>query len=403
MSAIDALPRVSIIIPVYNGANYLDESIKSALAQTYQNLEVIVVNDGSTDMGATEKIAQSFGDKIKYFHKENGGVASALNFGIQKMTGSYLSWLSHDDLYEKTKIEDQVRMAVTHGGNTVIACNARVLFESGIKKPGPINKNVFKYFDIFLAISADVGLNGCSLLIPKKAFLDSGGFNSALPVTQDYDLWFRLYHEHNYKFALLDKDLVVYRRHQEQDSVKKEQLSIKAGDNLHYDILNTVKYEEFKKFLQDDKSNLKYVLASYRLYKGRGYVKTRSAILKYALSYLYETDLEKFYNTFCLEIDTDDKMFKATQIYGRLFHASRGRIRLTDVDRRAVTQAYKILLSIEPSRYPLKVYVTSDNSSPSRGIQGMAVRLGKSVKQDGLYLTGEKFVRKALKKTRRSN
>src|SRR5688500_7147825 len=126
MSAEDTLPKVSIIIPVYNGANYLHEAIKSALAQTYQNLEVIVINDGSTDMGATEKIAQSFGDKIRYFHKENGGVASALNFGIQKMTGSYFSWLSHDDLYEKTKIEDQVHMAVSlQSDDNIIACNAR--------------------------------------------------------------------------------------------------------------------------------------------------------------------------------------------------------------------------------------------------------------------------------------
>lgn len=400
----DVSPRVSIIIPVYNGANYLDESIKSALAQTYQNLEIIVVNDGSTDMGATEKIAQSFGDKIRYFHKENGGVSSALNLGVQMMTGSYFSWLSHDDLYEKTKIEDQVRMVAAHGeGDTIIACNARVLFESGIKKSGPINKNIFKYFDIFLAIAADVGLNGCTLLIPKKAFLESGGFNPDLPVTQDYDLWFRLYYEYNYKFALLEKDLVVYRRHQEQDSVKKEQLSIKAGDDLHYDILNTVKYEEFKKFLQDEKSNLKYVLASYRLYKERGYAKTRSAILKYILNYLYDTNLDKFYNTFCLEIDTNDKIFKTTQVYGRLFQASHGRIKLTDTDRGAITQAYQHLVSVEPSRYPLKAHVANSGLSPSRGIPGAAVRFGKSIKQDGLYLTGEKLVRKALKKARRSS
>ena len=101
-------PKVSILIPAYNGANYMREAIDSALAQTYKNSEVILVNDGSKDNGDTEAIARSYGDKIRYFHKENGGVASALNLGIRKMTGEYFSWLSHDDVYYPHKIETQI-------------------------------------------------------------------------------------------------------------------------------------------------------------------------------------------------------------------------------------------------------------------------------------------------------
>lgn len=66
----DWLPKVSIVIPVYNGANYLREAIVSALAQTYKNVEIIVVNDGSTDHGETEQIAQSYGKKFRYFQPE---------------------------------------------------------------------------------------------------------------------------------------------------------------------------------------------------------------------------------------------------------------------------------------------------------------------------------------------
>ena len=101
-------PKVSIIIPVYNGSNYLSESINCALTQTYSNIEVIVVNDGSCDNGASEQIAQRYGDKIRYFAKQNGGVSSALNLGISKATGEWISWLSHDDLYYPNKIEKQV-------------------------------------------------------------------------------------------------------------------------------------------------------------------------------------------------------------------------------------------------------------------------------------------------------
>ena len=75
-------PKISIVIPVYNGSNYLANAIDCALRQTYKNVEVIVVNDGSTDGGATEEIALSYGEKIRYFHKSNGGESSALNYPV---------------------------------------------------------------------------------------------------------------------------------------------------------------------------------------------------------------------------------------------------------------------------------------------------------------------------------
>lgn len=99
-------PLVSIIIPVYNGANYVAEAIESALNQTYKNIEIIVVNDGSTD--ETEKIVKKYGDKVRYFSKENGGTSTALNVGIKNMKGDYFSWLSHDDMYYPNKIKIQI-------------------------------------------------------------------------------------------------------------------------------------------------------------------------------------------------------------------------------------------------------------------------------------------------------
>src|SRR3712207_962084 len=101
-------PKVSIVIPVYNGSDYLKEAIDSALGQTYEDIEVIVVNDGSNDGGQTEAIAKSYGDKIRYFSKENGGVASALNFGIKNMRVKWFTWLSHDDLFSQNRIEQDL-------------------------------------------------------------------------------------------------------------------------------------------------------------------------------------------------------------------------------------------------------------------------------------------------------
>jgi len=116
-------PLVSIVIPVYNGSNFLKEAIQSALSQTYNNIEIIVVNDGSNDNNKTEQIALSFKNKIRYLKKNNGGVSSALNLGIRKMNGDFFSWLSHDDLYEKDKIQNQIEYFLDNPKLNVIGCN----------------------------------------------------------------------------------------------------------------------------------------------------------------------------------------------------------------------------------------------------------------------------------------
>lgn len=377
------LPKVSIIIPVHNGSNFLGEAIDSTLAQTYENIEVIVVNDGSNDGGATQEVAQLYGDKIRYYQKENGGVASALNFGIQKMEGSYFSWLSHDDLYEKTKIEDQINFLNSlKTGNNIVASNVRTLFSNGIKKKEYIDKRTFEYFDIFLATSASVGVNGCSLLIPKKALVEYGGFNPNLPVTQDYDLWFRL--KDRYKFVLLEKPLVISRRHEMQGSVLKHELMIEAGDELHNGFLNDIPFERFEKYFSDNKSNVKHTWENYSLYKTRGYIKTASMILKNILRYYHENDVERFYKVFRSEVRSTVEPNK----------------KLSDLDRRRIVQEYDKLIDNKKNIPMIIPQVFNKNSHSETRIRKITRRYINSIKQDGVYLTGEKIVRKALRKIR---
>src|SRR5271155_3815826 len=107
-------PRVSIIMPMYNGANYMRQAIDSALNQTWPSTEVIFVNDGLNDGGETDRIARSYGDRVRYVEKQTGGVASALNTGLEVMDGDVFCRLSHDDLHVPTKTEEQVaRWTVT--------------------------------------------------------------------------------------------------------------------------------------------------------------------------------------------------------------------------------------------------------------------------------------------------
>lgn len=212
-------PMVSIIIPVYNGDNYLREAIDSALAQTYQNIEVIVINDGSRDQRATENIALSYGDKIRYFQKENGGVATALNLGILNMKGEYFSWLSHDDMYYPQKIERQINALSEFGDMTALIHSDYDLLEVTTQsithvKQSEIYPEEQLTNSVFPIIQGLV--HGCSLLIHKSHFIDHGTFNETLITTQDYDLWFRIFR--NKKTIFIPESLVLSRLHDEQGS-----------------------------------------------------------------------------------------------------------------------------------------------------------------------------------------
>lgn len=223
-------PLVSIVIPVYNGANFLREAIDSALAQTYQNIEVVVVNDGSNDDGSTEKVALSYGDKIRYFSKTNGGVASALNLGIVKMAGEYFSWLSHDDSYMPNKIKENIEALMgLDNKQTIIFSDWK-----GINGKG---RTIFeiRYSDKHESTLLNTSpypvargcLNGCTLLIHRDVFTNVGVFNENLPTTQDFDLWIRILAK--YPINYIEKILVCYRDHGKQTS--KKDLQHEAAEN----------------------------------------------------------------------------------------------------------------------------------------------------------------------------
>jgi glycosyltransferase involved in cell wall biosynthesis len=209
-------PKISIVIPVYNGSNYLREAIDSALAQTYKNLEVIVVNDGSNDGGKTEDIAKSYGNRIRYFYKENGGVSTALNLGIRYMTGEWFAWLSHDDLFMPDKIEKQVEFLEQNRELNIIQCNFEIIDESG----GVYGKYINSTTTV-IKNGRDVLENwiyGCALLINKACFETVGLFNVENETTQDVEMWLRLVR--HYPIVIQQDVLCKCRKHPESTSVK---------------------------------------------------------------------------------------------------------------------------------------------------------------------------------------
>lgn len=223
-------PKVSIIIPVYNGHDFLANAIECALMQSYSNIEIIVVNDGSNDNGKTEKIAKSYGKRIRYFYKDNGGVSSALNYGIQKMEGEYFSWLSHDDGYAADKIKDSVELLINNnqiGGNT-IAFTSGIYIDSKGKELYAFKK-YFEDFKLYSGVQViDIltqkgTINGCCMLIPKKAFIDVGGFDESLRYSQDSLMWYRIFLK-GYSLISDNKANVMYRLHENQTSKLRRDL-----------------------------------------------------------------------------------------------------------------------------------------------------------------------------------
>lgn len=108
-------PLISIIIPVYNGEKYLESTLRSAIGQTWQNTEILIIDDGSTDRSLA--IAEGFTDKrIKIFHEQNSGSAVARNKGITESTGEYIQFLDADDLLSPNKIERQLNFLLAHPG-----------------------------------------------------------------------------------------------------------------------------------------------------------------------------------------------------------------------------------------------------------------------------------------------
>jgi glycosyltransferase involved in cell wall biosynthesis len=224
-------PMVSVVVPVYNGANYLGAAIESILRQTYPNFEIVVVNDGSNDNGATERVALSYENRIKYFSKSNGGVASALNSAIREARGEYISWLSHDDLYIPDKLERQISFlaqqpepgqCVVYGDYAVFSQDSDPGTPVGLPNIEPED---FRYF-----ITTQNILHGCTLLIPKAAFERHGWFNENLRTTQDYDLWFRM--AKTERFIHFPGVVVLARSHGEQGTLRMIDVMMTEADQL---------------------------------------------------------------------------------------------------------------------------------------------------------------------------
>jgi glycosyltransferase involved in cell wall biosynthesis len=204
---------VSIIIPTFNRADLIDESIDSALGQTYSDIEVIVIDDGSTDN--TKDVIARYGARIKYYHKENGGIGSALNFGIKKMNGHWFKWLSSDDVLTLDAVETLVSFANSTGAMVMYTDYDIIDDESKFVRKF-VEPHYQSYYEFASALWTRFVGNGSSSLIAKSCFEEVGLFDETVRSAEDYDWWLRACLLHGYRFFHIPQTTLKYRTHGKQ-------------------------------------------------------------------------------------------------------------------------------------------------------------------------------------------
>ena len=227
--------NISVVIPSYNRKDFLKRSIDSAINQTKKPLEVIVVDDGSTD--GTETMIKSDYDFVKFIKQKNKGVSAARNIGIKVSIGEWICFLDSDDEWKKDKLEKQINAMKSNPGCKFFHSN-EIWIKNGLR----INqkKKHKKYGgDIFDKCLDMCRISPSSVMINKTVFDEVGNFNEDLVVCEDYELWLRICDK--YRVFFIDEPLIIkYGGHQGQLSYSIESIENHRIKALEYLILENL-------------------------------------------------------------------------------------------------------------------------------------------------------------------
>ena len=243
--------RVSIIIPVYNSEKYLQECIDSALHQSYSDVEIIAINDGSTDSSLS--ILKQYGKKIIIIDKTNGGTASALNAGIDAMTGEWFKWLSDDDVLEKDAISELINTAKLYENHSdyIFYSNQNLIDKDGkiIGEAIESNHNDLTSFQQGIILLNKHFGNPNSSLMHKSIFKKCGLLNENVGYYEDHEFWLRSVLLFNCKLILVPKKTLRYRIHFDSLSSTKLVYRFEKHTEIRSLILNQLTKDKKEQFL----------------------------------------------------------------------------------------------------------------------------------------------------------
>jgi len=228
---------VSIVIPVYNSEKYLEECLDSILNQTYENIEIIAIDDGSED--SSLDILKKYSDKIHIFSQENQGLASSLNLGISKLKGSWLKWFSPDDVMYPYTIETLVDETKKHSKDTILYSNWNIIDDAGsiLREFQESSYNELSVFQYNVRLLDGQQINVNTTLIPTHLFERCKIRDLDDPVAIDYDFFLRSALLYGTKFFSISKPLIKYRIHTNQLSHKNISKTLDYVEEIKNEIL----------------------------------------------------------------------------------------------------------------------------------------------------------------------
>lgn len=256
---------VSVVIPTYNRADLVREAIQSVLDQTYQNFEIIVVDDGSTD--GTEQVLAPYKDKIIYIYQENQGGAAARNTGINRAKGKYIAFLDSDDLWFPQKLEKQVEILDKNQDISVVYSNIIKIDENnkiiGRGSKGNRFPSGYIFHEVLLRKTACAFLQ--TMLVRKKCFEQIGYLDEELKKSHDRDMIIRL--AKSYKMHGIKEPLTKFRLHDLTPCLAKMGME----DREYYEsrILDKI-FSNYGKNLSDKLR--KQIISNHHLRIGLGYL-----------------------------------------------------------------------------------------------------------------------------------
>jgi len=256
------MPKVSVIIPTYNRENYICNAIDSVLNQTYRDFEIIISDDGSTDN--TKKVLKKYNNSIKYYYQDNGGEASARNFGIKLASGEYIAFLDSDDIWLEQKLEKQ--MDYIEKTNADLVYCSMFIMEKGIidyKKKKPANPAI-SFLDLLLGGKS---ITTPTILAKKQCMQNIGLFDETFKLACDYEMWLRF--SLVYKIAFINQAFAIYRRHSDNLSINSNRLKFtQTGIRIFKKLLMN---PNVNKNLVRKKLSLEYYSLSMGLYEEKRY------------------------------------------------------------------------------------------------------------------------------------
>jgi len=210
---------LSVVIPTYNRASFLEETIDSVLAQTFQRFELIVVDDGSTD--GTQEILSGYGEKIRVITQANQGPSAARNRGIEEAKGEWIAFLDSDDAWKPDKLKKQIQFITDHPETKI--CQTEELWIRNGKRVNPRKKHEMHSGWIYEKCLPLCIVSPSSVMIHRDVFEKVGLFDETMPACEDYDLWLRI--APHYPIFLVREQLIVKQGgHSDQQSRVVESL-----------------------------------------------------------------------------------------------------------------------------------------------------------------------------------